>query len=125
MQGVARHVEPDRGLQALDQLELDRRGRRGPRARPVDADAARGRAAREGLPDWVDAEGKGNVGPVAALRPGAVEAARERLQPDLHVAVAARIEERLPGDAARAPVLGDAVVARVAELAVELRIRQR
>jgi hypothetical protein len=47
------------------------------------------------------------------------------LQPVLDVAEAARVEERLAGDAAGAPVLGDAVVSRDAELAVELRVGQR
>ena len=56
---------------------------------------------------------------------GAVEGAREGLEADFDVAKAARVEQRLAGDAARAPVLGDAVVLRDAELAVELRVRQR
>src|SRR5205823_6770157 len=42
-----------------------------------------------------------------------------------HVAEAARIEERLPGDATRAPVLADTVGRRNAELVVELVVRQR
>src|SRR5262245_15200675 len=62
---------------------------------------------------------------LAAPRASAVEGARERFQPDLDVLEAARVEQRLPGDAARAPVLGDAVVLGVAELAVELRVRHR
>ena len=56
VQRVARHAEPDGRLQALDQLELQRRGRRGAGARPVHGDAARRGAARVDLPDRMDAE---------------------------------------------------------------------
>src|SRR6185436_2172031 len=110
---------------ALDQLELQRRRGRSPRARPVDRDAARGGAARIDLPNRMDAERKGDVRALAASGAGAVEGARERLQAEFHVAEAARVEQRLAGDAARAPVLGDAVVLGVAKLAVELLVRQR
>src|SRR5437868_8635922 len=73
----------------------------------------------------MDAEWKRDVGTLAPLRAGAIVGARKRLQPDFHVAEASRIEERLPGDAARAPVFLYAVVLAQAEVAVELRIRKR
>src|SRR5262245_30988522 len=73
----------------------------------------------------MDTQRKRDVRALTAPSAGAVEGARERFQPDLDVAEAARVEERLAGDAARAPVLRDAVVASVAELAIELRVRQR
>src|SRR6185436_1698710 len=124
MQRVARHAEPDGRLQAPDQLQLQGRGGRRAGARPVDRDAARSGAARVDLADRVDAQREGDVGTLAAAGPGAVEGAREGLEANLDVSEAARVEERLAGDAARAPVLRDAVVARVAELAVELGVRQ-
>src|SRR5688572_3022966 len=73
----------------------------------------------------MDAERKGDVRAIAAAGAGAVEGAREGLQPYFDVGKTARIEKRLAGDAARAPVLGDAVVLRDAELTVELRIGHR
>src|SRR6185436_19384096 len=125
VQRIARHAEPDGRAQTLDQLELQRRRGRGARARPVHRDAARGGATRVDLPDRMDAEREGDVRALAAPCTGAVEGARERLQAEFHVTEAARVEQRLAGDAARAPVLGDAVVRGVAELAVELLVRQR
>ena len=61
-------------------------------------------------PTGMDAHREGDVRALAAPGAGAVEGARERLQADFDVAEAARVEQRLAGDAARAPVLGDAVV---------------
>src|SRR5215813_3405033 len=124
MQRIARHAEPDRRLQALNQVELQGGRRRGTRAGPVHSDAARGGAARVDLADRVDTHREGDVGTLAAAGAGAVEGTSERLEAHLDVKPAAGVKERLAGDPARAPVLGDAVVARVAELAVELGLRQ-
>src|SRR3954464_1924605 len=62
------------------------------------------------------------MGAIAFAGPGAVVGARERFQAVLHVAEAARIEERLARDAARAPVLLHAFRRGDAELAIELLV---
>src|SRR5260221_938091 len=73
----------------------------------------------------MDAERERDVCARAAPDTGAVESTRERFQADFDVLEAARVEERQARDTARAPELGDAVVLRVAELAVELRVAYR
>jgi hypothetical protein len=62
---------------------------------------------------------------VVLPRAGAVVGARKRLEAVLHVAKTARVEERLPCHAARAPVFLDAVGRLHAELVVELPVRER
>src|SRR6266850_4985876 len=73
----------------------------------------------------MDAERKRDVRAIPLLRGSAVVRPCEGLKAILHVAVAARIEERLPGDAAGAPVLADAVGRRHAELVIELLVGER
>src|SRR2546423_1811690 len=73
----------------------------------------------------MDAERKRDMCTLTRLGAGAIVGAREGEQAVLHVAEAARVEKRLPGDAARAPVLLDAVGRRHAELAIELLVGQR
>src|SRR5205823_5230765 len=62
---------------------------------------------------------------IAGLGAGAIERARKGFQPVLHIAEAARIEERLARHATRAPVLLDAVCRLDAELVIELAIAER
>ena len=118
----AAHSSPcraDRGLEVVDELELDFGRRVGARAAPDGADAAVDRGARVEVRHRVHAEREGDVGAVvgggADQRPGALEGE----QAVLHVLGRARVEERPAGGAARAPVL-DRLGARLdAELVVE------
>src|SRR5260221_4171582 len=73
----------------------------------------------------MDAERERDVCARAAPDTGAVESTRERFHADFDVLEGARVEERQDRDTARAAELGDAVVLRVAELAVELRVAYR
>src|SRR5690242_6063868 len=63
------------------------------------------------------------MGAIAALGARAVESTGEGFQPVLHVAIAARVEWRLAGDTAGAPVLADAIGRPNAELAIDLLVR--
>src|SRR5205814_8100951 len=119
MQAVARHADPDGRLEMVDQLEL-RLGRRvGARAAPDGADPQVDRRARIEMRDRVYAQGKRDVRAVvrsrADQRPGALE--DQHVVP--HVLRRARIEQRPPGGAARAPVLDHASARLDAELVVE------
>ena len=119
VQAVARHAEPDRRLEVVDQLELRLRGRVGAGAAPHGADAVVDRGAGVEVRHRMHAEREGDVRAVvgggADQRPGALEGA----QAVLHVLGRARVEQRPAGGAARAPVL-DHLGARLdAELVVE------
>ena len=121
VQRVARHRREDRRLQLADELELDRRRRGRARAGPGGGEALHLRRARRELADRVDAERKGDVHDVAGARadarPDAAEADAEVV---VEILGRARIEERLPGRAARAPQLARGADRRDAEVGVEL-----
>ncbi len=121
MQAVARHADPDRRLEVVDQLELRLGGRIGPGAAPHRADAEVDRGARVEMRDRVHAERERDVraivGRGADQRPGALECE----QVVRHVLGGARIEERAAGGAARAPVLDHLCPRRDAKLVVEAR----
>ena len=122
MQAVAAHAHPDGGLESLDQFELQNRRRGRPRARPVDGNAARACGPRQHLADGVNAKRKRHMRAAAAPAARAIVNARKADHGGFDIVKAARIEQRGAGRAARAPIFGNAVIGRQAEVLVEFLV---
>ena len=123
MQRETAHGDEDGWIERLDELELSGGGDRVAGADPGHADAGLMGAAGPNLPGGVDAERKGYVAQVARSDPRAGKGAGPRYQAVAHVLEGARVEHRPARGAARAPVLGDLVLGRDAQLRHELAVR--
>ena len=125
MQRIARHADQDVRTQLVDQLDLQRRGRRRTRPRHQRTHVGGFGGAGHHLTDRVDSEGERAMHPLAGLPAGARIDARKPVHRDLDVEAAARIEQRAAGGAARTPILRDRVArGRLqAEVAIELLVR--
>jgi len=119
MQPIARHAEPDGGLEVVDQLELHLGRRIGPGAGPHGADAAVDGGARIEMRDRMHAERKGNMRAIPGRRPDQRPRALESAQAPFRVLGRARVEERPARGAAGAPVLHRRAARLDAELVVE------
>jgi hypothetical protein len=73
----------------------------------------------------MNAQGQRHVARVAFFETDALECAVEAEHAIAQIRIGARIEQRLAGDAARAPVFGDLIALREAEIREKLLRRQR
>src|SRR5262245_66079830 len=112
MQREAAHADEHRRLQRLEQVELGRRGMSIAGADPDHADAEQLRAARPDLPGRMHAERKRDVTEIARADAHAGERPAPGQLGEAQVVARARIEYRLPGRAARAPIFCDLEIGR-------------